>query len=361
MGGGWNWAEGLSGLDRFWLNGPLRGRALSQPPATMAPRGRDGGPGCRCPGPASCKAPATCCKRPRSPGPARAVCPKGGVTKTRCLACAGLAQLGRARKRPAAAKAKGKGKAKAAPKVAAAPKAHAALLAAVPKAAAGMAAPKAAAAPVALAASAAVQQAVAAAVAQPASLTDAVARELTAALERKTAVAIALTRTLGTRALVAPPTAAASSSSPPAALGFPPECPARLKPLRVALIVALAAPAPTSAGGVLRAAGLRESCSNAWAQLRAVVVAFQPNQAARVANLELVRPGEQGGRALSDAGRATAEMWARYGRGQMRTVSLTRDVRAVTVVSHVARYLLADEALRQRYQVRLLEDAAALQ
>jgi hypothetical protein len=260
-----------------------------------------------------------------------------------------------------APKAKGNGKAKAAPKVAAAPKAHAAPLAAAPKAAAGMASPKAAAAPVALAASAAVQQAVAAAVAQPASLTDAVARELTAALERNTAAAVALARALGTRALVAPPTAAANSSSPPAALGVPPECPARLKPLRVALIAAPAAPAPTSAGGVLRAAGLRESCSNAWAQLRAVVVAFQPNQAGRVANLELRRPGEQRGRALSNAGRATAEMWARYGRGQMRTVSLTRDVRAVTVVSHVARYLLADEALRHRYQARLLEDAAALQ
>ena len=45
----------------------------------------------------------------------------------------------------------------------------------------------------------------------------------------------------------------------------------------------------------------------------------------------------------------------------MRTVSLTRDVRAVTVVSHVARYLLADDALCQRHQVRLLEDPAALQ
>ena len=291
----------------------------------------------------------------------RAVRPNGAVTKTRCLACAGLAQLLRARKRPAAAKAKGKEKAKASPKIAAAPKAHATPLAAVPKAAAAIAAPKATAAPVSLAASAAMQRAVAAAVAQPASLTDAVARELTAALERNTAAAVALTRALGARALAAPPTAAGSSSSPPAALGVPPACPARLEPLRVALNAALAAPAPTCARAVLRAAGLRESCSNAWAQLRAVVVAFQPNQAARVANLELVRPGEQGGRALSDAGRATAEMWARYGRGQMRTVSLTRDVRAVTVVSHVARYLLADEALRQRYQVRLLEDAAALQ
>ena len=122
----------------------------------------------------------------------------------------------------------------------------------------------------------------------------------------------------------------------------------------MALNAALAAPTPTSARAVLQAAGLRESCSIAWAQLRAVAVAFQPNQTARVANLELGRPGEQGGRALSDAGRGTAEMWVRYGRGQMRTVSLTRDVRAVTVVAHVSRYLLADEALRQRYQVRLL-------
>ena len=90
-----------------------------------------------------------------------------------------------------------------------------------------------------------------------------------------------------------------------------------------------------------------------------MLVAFQRNQAARAANLELRRPGPQDGRALSDAGRAMAEMWAKYGRGQMRTVSLTRDVRAVTVVSHVARYLLADDALRQRHQVRLLEDPAA--
>ena len=197
--------------------------------------------------------------------------------------------------------------------------------------------------------------------AQPASLTDAVARELTAALQRDTAAAVALTRALGARALVAPLTAAASSSRPPAAKGVPPERPARLEPLRLALNAALAAPAPTSARSVLRAASLREPCSNAWAQLRAVLVALQPNQAARAANLELGRPGPQGGRALSDAGRAMAEMWARYGRGQMRTVSLTRDVRAVTVVSHVARYLLADDALRQRHQVCLLEDPAALQ
>lgn len=40
---------------------------------------------------------------------------------------------------------------------------------------------------------------------------------------------------------------------------------------------------------------------------------------------------------------------------------LPHAVRAVTVVSHVARYLLADNALRQRHQVRLLEDPAALQ
>ena len=144
-------AKGLSGAGPFLPNGPLRGRALSQPPAAMAPHERDGGPGCRGPGPASRKVPATCCKRPWSPGPARAVRPNGAVTKARCLACAGLAQLSRARKRPAAAKAKGKGKAKAAPKVTAAAKAHAAPLAAVPKATAGMASPQAAAAPVALA------------------------------------------------------------------------------------------------------------------------------------------------------------------------------------------------------------------
>ena len=78
------------------------------------------------------------------------------------------------------------------------------------------------------------------------------------------------------------------------------------------------------------------------------------------ANLELGGSGEQGERGQRDAGQATAEVWERYGRGQVRTGSLTRDVREVTVVSHVARYLLADEALRQRYQVRLLEDAAAL-
>ena len=83
--------------------------------------------------------------------------------------------------------------------------------------------------------------------AKPASLTDAAARELTAALERDTAAAVALTRALGARALVAPLTAAASSSSPPAAMGVPPERPARLEPLRLASNAALAASVPTSA------------------------------------------------------------------------------------------------------------------
>jgi hypothetical protein len=302
----------------------------------MAPRARDGGPGCRCPGPASCKEPAACCKRPGALGPARAVRPNGAVTKTRCLSCAGLGRLARARKRPAAAAAVGApvaAKAKAAPKAKAVPKAKA----------------KAAA--------------------QPPTLTDAAARELAAALDRNAAATLgftraveSFTRALGAQALVAAPTAATQGASSCADQGDPPDCPECMRPLRAVLGASFATPRPTSARLVLRSAGLSPSCTKAWVQLRALVVAFHPRQAARLADLELVLPEERGRRReQSAAGKRTAEMWASYGSGQMPTVMMTRDVAYATVLNHVARYLLANEALRQRYQRRLLADAAALQ